>query len=289
MLLGKQVRLNRLANPVSGRMLSVAMDHGIATSYTELPYGLEKVPQVLAQVTAGKPDSVVLNRGMAMHCLAPYAGRVSWMMQTNCFSPHMPNVDHQFSYVEDALALGADAIAMTITVGDDGQGREITMLGELVRAALPVGLPVVAHIYAKGNQVPPGQLFALPWVRYGARVGAEVGVDIVKVPYTGSADTFAEVVETCPVPVVASGGPRLNSVEELFAMVRGVVDAGARGATIGRNVWGDPCIAGAMAGLRAIMHGNARVEEAMALYRAEQQAEAAQLPEQASHGAGFYG
>jgi DhnA family fructose-bisphosphate aldolase class Ia len=270
-------------------MLAVAMDHGIATSYAELPYGLEKVPPVLAQVAAGKPDAIVINRGIAMHCLGPYAGQVPWMMQTACFAPHIPNVDHQFSWVEDALALGADAIAMTITVGDDGQGREITALGELVRAAMPVGLPVVAHIYAKGNQVPPGGLFALPWVRYGARVGAEVGVDIVKVPYTGSAETFAEVVDTCPLPVVASGGPRLNSVEELFNMVRGVVDSGARGATIGRNVWGDPCIPGVMAGLRAITHGNASVEEAMVLYRAEQQAESAQLPHQAGHAAGFYG
>ncbi len=133
------------------------------------------------------------------------------------------------------------------------------MLGRLVRAAMPVGLPVVAHVYAKGNQVPPGGLTQLSWVRYAARVGAEIGADIVKVPYTGSVETYAEVVETCPVPVVASGGPRVNSLEELFRQVRGVMDAGAKGTTIGRNVWADPNIPAILAALRAIVHQGARV------------------------------
>jgi len=289
MLLGKLVRLNRMTNPKSGKILAIAMDHGIATSYSELPRGLEKVPQVLPQVIAGQPDAIVLMRGMAMHCLPPYAGQVPWMMQTTAFSPHIPGVDHQFSFVEDALALGADAIAMTITVGDDQQGHGVSMLGRLVRAAMPVGLPVVAHVYAKGNQVPPGGLTQLSWVRYAARVGAEIGADIVKVPYTGSVETYAEVVETCPVPVVASGGPRVNSLEELFSQVRGVMDAGAKGTTIGRNVWADPNIPAVIAALRALVHQGASVSEALDIYHSSAQA-APQLvqAEPSTPRSGFY-
>src|SRR5512133_3131297 len=195
MLLGKQVRLNRLINCRSGKLLSVAMDHGIAYSFYELPRGLENVRQILPQVIAGKPDAVVMMKGMAGHCLPPYAGHVSWIMQCTAYAPHIPGYDHQLAYVEDALALGADALAMTITVGDDRQGEMISMLGRLVTEARAVGLPVTAHIYAKGNQVGPEGEHALQWVLYAARVGAEVGVDIVKVPYTGSPETFAQVVE----------------------------------------------------------------------------------------------
>ena len=267
MLLGKETRLNRLRNGTSGKMLSVAMDHGMAMGYDRLPPGLEMVPKVLPQVIEGRPDALVFQKGMAMHCLPPFAGQVPWMMQSTIFVPHITNVDHQVAYVEDAIALGADAVAMTITVGDDTSGSLAAMLGRLVREAMPVGLPVVAHIYAKGDQVPPGQEFALNWVRYAARVGVEMGADVVKVSYTGSPETFAEVVETCPVPVVAAGGPRLSSTEEVLTMVRGVMDAGATGITIGRNVWGEKHILPVMAALRAIIHQNASVAEAIETYR----------------------
>jgi class I fructose-bisphosphate aldolase len=267
MLLGKLTRLNRLLNQPSGKLLTVALDHGAAYSYVELPPGLESVNRVLPDIMLGQPDALVVQKGTALHCLAPFVGQVPWMLQTAVYSPHAPRVDYQIAFVEEAVALGADAIAMTITVGDDDQGQEIAMLARLVRDALPFGLPVVAHIYAKGNRVPPEETHAAHWVRYAARVGVEVGVDIVKVSYTGSPDTFAEIVALSPIPVVAAGGPRLNSLREVLTMVRGVMDADARGITIGRNLWGEPRILPMMAALRAILHHNASVDEALEVFR----------------------
>ncbi len=267
-MLGKQVRLNRLINRESGKMLNIAMDHGVATGYDTVPQGLEIVSKVLPEVVASKPDAVVFQKGMAMHCWGPFAGQVPWIMQSTIFVPHIPNVDHQIASVEEAMRLGADAIAMTITVGDDQSAEMIAMLAQVVKEAAVVGLPVVAHIYAKGDQVPPEKEYALNYVRYAARVGAEVGVDICKVAYTGSPDTFAEVVETCPALVVASGGPRQNTLEGFLGMIRGVMDAGAAGATIGRNVWGSENISATMAALRAIVHQDASLEQALDVYKA---------------------
>ena len=267
MLLGKLMRLNRLFNQPSGKLLTVALDHGIAYGYAELPPGLESVSRILPDIMAGMPDALVVQKGTALHCLAPFAGQIPWMMQTAIFAPHAPGVDYQIAFVEEAITLGADAIAMTISVGDDDQGREITMLAQLVREALPFGLPVVAHIYAKGNRVPPDEAHSPQWVRYAARAGAEVGVDIIKVAYTGRSDTFAEIVALSPVPVVAAGGPRLNGVPEILSMVRGVMDAGARGITIGRNLWGDSRILPMMAALRVIVHQNASAEEALDVFK----------------------
>src|SRR5512143_3902569 len=139
MLLGKQVRLNRLFNRTTGNLLSIAMDHGVAYSFFDLPHGLECVPEVLPKIIAGQPDALVFQKGMAAHVLAPFAGQVGWIMQCSVYTPHMPGVDHQIAWVEDAIALGADAIAMTITVGDDGQGREVADLGRLVTEARGVG------------------------------------------------------------------------------------------------------------------------------------------------------
>ena len=48
-------------------------------------------------------------------------------------------------------------------------------------------------------------------VAHVARIGAEAGADIVKTVYTGSPETFREVVRKCPVPVVLAGGSKAES------------------------------------------------------------------------------
>jgi DhnA family fructose-bisphosphate aldolase class Ia len=68
-------------------------------------------------------------------------------------------------------------------------------------------------------------------------VGAELGADIIKVVYTGSAESFREVVEGCFVPVVIAGGEKMGNDEDLIEMVKGAMAAGAAGVSIGRNVF----------------------------------------------------
>jgi DhnA family fructose-bisphosphate aldolase class Ia len=75
------------------------------------------------------------------------------------------------------------------------------------------------------------------YVKHAARVGAELGADIVKVNYTGSPDTFREVVEGCPVPVVIAGGEKVETDRDLLEMVAGALKAGAAGVSIGRNAF----------------------------------------------------
>ena len=60
-------------------------------------------------------------------------------------------------------------------------------------------------MYARGPKV--ANEFDPDTVAHCARVGNELGADVVKVPYTGDPDSFAKVVEGCCVPVVIAGGP----------------------------------------------------------------------------------
>jgi len=268
MLLAKRARLNRIFRSPSGRLVTVAIDHPIAF---DLPDALRPIREVLPRIVAGEPDAITMMKGIAEQCYEPYAGRVPLIVQTTCFTPGIPQRDHQIGFVEDALRLGADAVAMTITVGTTYQGPLVSMLGRLVREATPVGLPVVAHIYPKGELVAEDERYSVRWVLYAARLGAEVGVDLVKLFYTGAAESFREVVEACPVPVVAAGGPRLDSLRAVLEMARGVVDSGAAGVTYGRNVWGAEDIPGVLRALRAVVHDDARVDDALDLVRAGRQ------------------
>ena len=55
-------------------------------------------------------------------------------------------------------------------------------------------MPVIVHAYPNGSLVPAAERYTAPRVAYASRLAAELGVDIVKTFYTGSAESFAQVV-----------------------------------------------------------------------------------------------
>ena len=100
-----------------------------------------------------------------------------------------------------------------------------------------------------------------------ARVGAEAGADIVKTVYTGSPETFREVVRKCPVPVVLAGGAKADSDEALLRMADDVMKAGAMGVTFGRNVWQHSNPTLIVRALKRVVIDKSGVEEAMEVFK----------------------
>ena len=259
--LGKTVRLARMQNPASGRILTVAMDH--APSYGVLS-GLENMEAVIEKVVSSGPDAILLMKGTAQRCFQPYAGRISLILKCSSLSPFHSEHDVWVSHVEDAVRLGADAIAMALTVGSAQQPYLLSNLAALVREAEQVGMPVIVHAYPNGELIPPDEAFTAQQVKYAARLGMEVGVDIIKTFYTGSAETFAQVVETAaPALVVAAGGPRLETDADVLRMAYDVVQAKAAGITFGRNIWQSENTGRMIHALRHIVHDDGTVDEAV--------------------------
>ncbi len=260
-MLGKEIRLRRLQNPVSGRILTIAIDH--APSYGVLA-GLEQVGRTLDRMASAGPDAMVMMKGVAEHCFGPYAGRVALILKSSTLSPFHPACDVWVAGVDDAVRLGADAVAMALTVGSEQQATLLANLGALVREAERAGMPVIVHSYPNGELVPRDEVYTAGRVAYAARLAMELGVDVVKTFYTGSAESFARVVEAAsPALVVAAGGPRLDTDADVLRMAEGVVQAGAAGITFGRNVWqslAGPALVGA---LKQVLHANATAASAL--------------------------
>lgn len=265
--LGKAVRVARLRNPKSGRILTVAIDH--APSYGVLA-GLERVQQVVDDVASAGPDAMLMMMGVAERCFAQHAGKVALILKCSSISPYHPERDVWVASVEDALRLGADAIAMAMTVGSADQPQLMANVGALVREAERVGLPVIVHAYPCGECVPAEERYSPERVAYASRMAMELGVDIIKTFYTGSAETFAHVVEVAaPALVVAAGGPRLETNADVLHMAYDVVQAGAAGITFGRNIWQSENTARMIRALRHIVHEDGTADEALHQLNAE--------------------
>jgi DhnA family fructose-bisphosphate aldolase class Ia len=125
------------------------------------------------------------------------------------------------------------------------------------------GMPLLAMIYPRGDKIKDE--YDVNVIKHAARVGNEMGADIVKVSYTGSVETFREVIAGCSVPVVIAGGPKMDSDREILEMVKGSIDAGGAGASIGRNVFQHKNPTKMVESISAIVHGGLGVEDALKL------------------------
>lgn len=261
MELGKKVRLNRLfANP-SGRLCSLAIDHGLGY-WSGFPQGLVEIEKTLAKTMPGQPDAVTLMKGAAMHLWGPYAGTCPLIVSSIAFTPD-DRLITRIAKPEEALRLGADAIAVAIGVRGSNESTFLKFLAEAVETASPLGLPVVAHIYPRDFSQTPRIVHDPDNVFFAMRCGLECGADVIKVPYTGDPKTYRDIVAACPVPLVAAGGPQCDTLRDSLVQMEGVVASSARGATIGRNIWGRPEPASALRAFKAVIHDGVSADEAL--------------------------
>ncbi|MGQ9781863.1 MAG: class I fructose-bisphosphate aldolase [Nitrososphaeria archaeon] len=256
---GKEVRLSRLFDKKSRRVVIVTMDHAIA--HGVLP-GIRNTGDTIDKIVAGRPNAMTIHKGLTSKYYSKLIeGEICLICKLSGFSPYNPSLDTQFTEVKEAIKLGADAVAYGASTGDTRQDDMLKTIGHLARECDEYGMPLTVHIYPKGNLIKKEDYYKVENIMYAARAAAELGADIVKTWYTGSSDTFRQVVEACPVPVVIAGGPPSESVNQFLTMVRGAVDGGASGVAIGRNVWGSKNPTLMVKALRMIVHENRGVQE----------------------------
>jgi len=256
---GKLVRMNRLFSHASGRLCSVAVDHFIG--YGEgLPPGLRHIGPTVAAVVAARPDAVTMHKGIAASVWAPYAGRVPLIVQSSTIRPD-DVAREQVATPLEAVRLGADAFAIAAFVRGATEAAYLRVVAETVREAAAYEMPVICHIYPRD---PNGVISFRPEdIAWAARCAVEVGADVVKTPYCGDVQAFADIVADCPVPLVAAGGPQTGTLQAALETMAQVVRSGARGATIGRNIWGFEQIGAAVQAFKAVIHDGQQPDEAL--------------------------
>jgi class I fructose-bisphosphate aldolase len=251
--IGKRIRLNRLFSHPSGRLCSVAVDHLLGYDLG-MPPGLRQIGPTLAALAAARPDAITMHKGIAAGFWEPHAGRVPLVLQTTMMKPD----DSALGYVatpEDAVRHGADALAIAGYVRGATEARHLQTIADCVREASRFDLPIICHIYPRTFADGTARIsFAPEDIAWAVRCVVEMGVDVVKVPYCGDRAAYAQIVAECPVPLVAAGGPQTATLEAALAMMAEVVASGARGATIGRNIWGHPKITAATLAFKAVIH-----------------------------------
>ncbi len=260
MLLGKSIRLERIFNRNTGRTIIVPLDHGVTVGPI---YGLVDLKKTVDRVAEGGANAVVMHKGL-VRCGHREKGRdiglIIHLSGSTQLSPY-PNAKSLVGRVEDAIKLGADGVSVHVNLGDETESKMLADLGKITSDAAEWGMPVLAMVYARGPKIKNG--FDPEIVAHCARVGEELGADVVKVNYTGDVESFSRVVEACCIPVVIAGGPKMENKRDLLNMVYDSIQAGGAGLSVGRNIFQDNDPAKLVRALHGIVHEDMSVDEAM--------------------------
>lgn len=252
---GRRKRLKRIFRE-DKRTLVVPMDHGVALGPIN---GLSVMQETIDKLIEGGVDALVLNRGIAKHT---DTGRVGLIVHLSGSTKLGPDIGRkvQVCSVSEALKIGADAVSVHINLGNQYEPEMLMKLSEIIEECEDNGLPLLAMMYPRGPKIKNEH--DVEAVAHATRLGAELGADIIKTNYTGTVETFREVVRCCHVPVIIAGGPKAETTQEVLQMAHDAIKAGCAGLSIGRNVFQHENPTLMTRALSAIVHNNASIDEA---------------------------
>jgi class I fructose-bisphosphate aldolase len=252
---GKTKRLRRIIRDDSKTFI-IAMDHGVTLGPVQ---GLENMQQTVKQVVSGGADAVLMHKGIAKRVDTFNAGLIVHVSASTKLSDK-PNLKVGVCSVEEAIRVGADAISSHTNIGSEGEYTTLEFLGELADECDAYGMPLLAMMYPRGPSIQNENGFEV--VAHAARIGAELGADVVKTVYTGDQESFRKVVRSCPVPVVVAGGARMKTDLDVLELAENSVKAGAAGLSFGRNVFQHAAPATICKALASIVHEGASAQNA---------------------------
>ncbi len=255
---GMSNRMSRMIKPESGHSVMLACDHG----YFMGPTRKLEDPHKTIEPLVPYADTLAVTRGVLRNSVDPKWDVPILLRVSGGVSILKDDLSDEeiTTSIKEAVRLNAAAAAISIFVGTAHEKQSLVNLARLVDEGEEYGMPIMA-ITAVGKELEKRDA---KYLALACRIGAELGARIVKTYYC---DNFSKVVEGTPVPLVVAGGPKMDTEEDVFQLVYNAMEAGAIGVDMGRNIWKNDYPVAMIKGIRAIVHEEATVKEALQIYR----------------------
>ncbi|MEK4425195.1 3-hydroxy-5-phosphonooxypentane-2,4-dione thiolase [Solibacillus sp. FSL K6-1523] len=223
---GMKDRLSRIFNPITGKTVMLAFDHGYFMGATA---GLERLDLLIPRL-AEHADCLMGTRG-AIRTSVPANYNKSIALRVSSGSSILQDDLSRESMVvsiEEAIKMNASAIAVQTFIGAEGQKETIEELNRAVNLGSRYSIPTLGVVAVGKDMERTSRYFTL-----ATRMLAEFGVQIVKTYYC---DDFEKVAAACPVPLVVAGGKKIPEQDALTLAYKSI-QGGAAGVDMGRNIF----------------------------------------------------
>lgn len=241
--------INYSESPIfrDGKTLILAYDHGVEHGPVDFEPNPESADPRTVFETA-QHDAVTalaVHKGLAETYYEDYAESVNLLVKLNgksnlgerhdYYSPKQCSVQYA---VEE---LNADAVGYTMYAGSDFEDKMWREFRQVQEEARKYGVPVVMWAYPRGQGIEESQEYGgsddADVISYAARLGLELGADVVKCKYPGSKEGLESIIDvTGEMKFVMSGGSK-RSDEDFIKDVKTCIQADGDGLAVGRNVF----------------------------------------------------
>jgi len=254
---GTVIRLERILDRSTGKAFIVPLDHGATMG--PMP-GLFDIRDTVAKVADGGATAVLMHKGLIDVGYRNFGRDLGLIVHLSAGSIYSADPSRKVlvTTVEEALRRGADAVSIHLNIGGESEATMLEEAGAISEACEAWGVPLLAMVYPRGSAMEQPES-----IKTCVRVAAELGATLVKTPYTGSIESFREVTQGCPIPVLIAGGPQMMSDCAFLSMVSDAMKAGAGGVSIGRSIFCHRDIVGMCSAVSDIVFRNADVETAL--------------------------
>lgn len=259
-MIGKQVRIERIMNRETGNTVIVPLDHGFTMGPIN---GLVDVRDTVNKIGTGGANAVILHKGNVTQGHRGKGKDLGLIMHLSGSTILSPDSNRKVIVctVEEAIIKGADAVSIHVNLGAETDYEMLKDFGEVGKICNKWGMPLIAMMYTRGKKIK--NEYDVNSVKIAARVASELGADMVKVSFTGDAASFYEVTSGVTIPVLIAGGEKASSERDVFNNVRMAMEGGAKGVSIGRNVFQHHNPEGLTRAVSSLVHDKVSVDEAL--------------------------
>jgi len=252
---GMKNRLGRIFNPVSGKTVMLAIDHGYFQGPTT---GLERIDVNILPLEP-YADTLMLTRGVLRSIIPPVTQK-SIVLRVSGGTSILKELSNESLAVdiEDAIRLNVSAMAVQVFIGGEHERESIINMTKMVDMGTRYGIPTLAVTAVGKDMVRDAKYF-----RLATRICAELGAQYIKTYYVP--EGFETVTVSCPVPIVIAGGKKIPELEAL-KMASNAIRDGASGVDMGRNIFQADSPIAMIKAVRAVVHDNETPEKAFEFY-----------------------
>lgn len=228
------IKLNQIMK--QGKALYFAYDHGMEHGPADFNDKNVDPNYILDIAKKGKVNAVILQKGIAEKY---YNIKVPLILKLNGKTNLVKGdpISTQLCTVKEAVKLKAKAVGYTVYVGSQHENIMFKEFEKIEREAHRKNLPVILWAYPRGKAIK--NELSKKNLAYSARIGLELGADIIKIRYNGKINDLKWIVKCAGKTKVVIAGGKKKSIKGFMQEAKEIMKAGASGFAVGRNVWQD--------------------------------------------------
>lgn len=265
----KEKRMQNIFNSETGRTLMASIDHGL---YMGAVQGIEHPVEVIKEFIEYDLDGILISLGLNKISTELFKQKkaLSKILTLDyILLSKIPGIVEEifancaFFSVEQAVHWGFDAVKVLLAWGTDRetQIKSIQYIAKIAQTCDKLQMPLMIKPFLDNKNIPKEKRKDPKVIIDVSRIAVEMGADIIKIPYTGDKDSFAEIVDHSYVPVVIYGVPNMSTMKDLLQATKDSIDVGGKGIVFGMDVWQNNNRKKIIHALRDIIHKNKGIDE----------------------------